>query len=172
MPTASCWARTFWFAPVVSEGARGVTCYLPNTAYGWIDFATGGHLPGGQTVEVEAPLNRLPLFVRAGTVLPLAREWPDEAPHDARAITMSAFAGRGVGNSDGRFFFDDGIGWGYKDGEASLVEHALQWTSNAVTLSLRRDRRRSFPAGHRNPSDRTCRQGGQNRFRLRIRNTR
>jgi len=123
-------------APVVERGASGMNCYLPNAALGWVDFTTGEHLPGGQVANVKAPLDRLPLFVRAGAVLPLARDWLDNSPHDATVVTMAAFAGVDEGKTKGRVFFDDGIGWGYRDDKASLVEYTLDWATRQVGLSL------------------------------------
>jgi len=59
-------------APVLEEGARLRTVFLPAGA--WVDWWTGRAWEGGQIVTVEAPLDRIPLFVRSGTILPLARE--------------------------------------------------------------------------------------------------
>ena len=59
-------------APVFEPGATTRTLYLPRDAAtpGWRCFHTGTWYPGGATITVDAPLDRLPLFVRAGAVLP------------------------------------------------------------------------------------------------------
>ncbi|MEO7253166.1 MAG: TIM-barrel domain-containing protein [Casimicrobium sp.] len=59
-------------APVFQDAARRRTLYLPRGVHaeGWFNFWTGEYLEGGRTVEVDAPLDRLPLFVRAGALLP------------------------------------------------------------------------------------------------------
>lgn len=56
-------------APVLEPGAAGRHVYLP--AGGWYDFWTGESVSGGQTVWCEAPWDRIPVFVRAGSVIPL-----------------------------------------------------------------------------------------------------
>ena len=58
-------------APVFEDGARKRTLYLPHGAYaeGWFNYWTGEYLVGGRSVTVDAPLDRLPLFVRAGALL-------------------------------------------------------------------------------------------------------
>ena len=61
----------FTTAPVLEEGARERAVYLPQHEGGWYDWHTGEHYPGGVTVTVPAPLGRLPLFVRAGALIPL-----------------------------------------------------------------------------------------------------
>jgi len=59
-------------APVFEAGARKRSLYLPRGLYaeGWFNYWTGKYLEGGRGVEVDAPLDRLPLFVRAGALLP------------------------------------------------------------------------------------------------------
>jgi Alpha-glucosidases, family 31 of glycosyl hydrolases len=57
-------------APVLHEGARERIVYLPaDTA--WTDAWTGEKIEGGQTITAAAPLERIPLYLRAGTKLPI-----------------------------------------------------------------------------------------------------
>lgn len=59
-------------SPVMKEGATHRSVYLPVAT--WYDFWTGATLKGGQDIEAQAPLNTLPLYVRAGSILPLGPE--------------------------------------------------------------------------------------------------
>ena len=79
---------------------------------------------------------RLPLAVRAGAVLPLASKWPKQSPHDATEVTLTLFAGAGRGIGSGEAFFDDGIGWGYRDEDASLLAFRAAWDRRTVRLSV------------------------------------
>lgn len=56
-------------APVVTEGSRSRSLYLPKGE--WTNFWTGEILEGGRSLSVNAPLNQIPLLVRAGSVIPL-----------------------------------------------------------------------------------------------------
>ena len=69
-------------APVVVEGERTRTVYLPQLPDGqcWFDFDTRAPLAAGQEHTVEAPLSKLPLFVRQGTRIPLAAPRDGEVP--------------------------------------------------------------------------------------------
>ncbi|XEC93001.1 TIM-barrel domain-containing protein [Paenibacillus tarimensis] len=58
-------------APILHEGARSRTVYLPLGAV-WTDAYTGEKLEGGASVQVEAPLERIPVFLRDGAELPIA----------------------------------------------------------------------------------------------------
>jgi Glycosyl hydrolases family 31 len=65
-------------APVVEPGARLRTLYLPPGD--WVDWWSGDAWEGGRTITVEAPLERVPIFVRAGAILPLASDFHTLAP--------------------------------------------------------------------------------------------
>jgi len=122
-------------APVVEEGAFHIRAYLPRVIGGWHDLHTGEVHEGGRTVEIAAPLGRLPVLVRSGAILPLATAWPDTAPHDASAVELTLFAGAGTGDGAAEMFFDDGLGWGYRYRDASLVACSATWDADRVRLS-------------------------------------
>jgi alpha-glucosidase len=81
-------------APVVLQGATTRRVYLPRGPRAWIDFATGQSHAAGTTVDIPAPLERLPLFVRAGSVLPLADSGGRVPTHDDPVHNV-AFPGGG-----------------------------------------------------------------------------
>jgi alpha-glucosidase len=64
------WGDSLLVAPVLHKGARRRRVYLP--AGTWYDFWTSARLDGPRTIVADAPLDRIPLFVRAGSVIPLA----------------------------------------------------------------------------------------------------
>lgn len=63
------WGDSLLVAPVLRKGARRRRVYLP--AGGWYDFWSGAPVSGSRYVVADAPLERIPIYVRAGTVLPL-----------------------------------------------------------------------------------------------------
>ena len=77
--------------PVYEYGARSREVYLPEG--GWYDFYTGEYLSGGRTVKAEAPLERMPLYARQGSIIPFGPEieWSDEKPADE--IRLYVYAG-------------------------------------------------------------------------------
>ena len=75
---------------------------------GWLDFETGENFNGGGWVSVEAPLVRLLILVRSGSLLPLAKSWADNSPHDATEIELIAFCATGAGRRESTLFWDDG----------------------------------------------------------------
>src|SRR5436305_15151291 len=61
--------RAFLVAPVLEAGAMRRKVYLPGRG-AWFDFWTGARAAGGQTVDADAPSDRMPVFVRAGSIVP------------------------------------------------------------------------------------------------------
>ena len=59
--------------PVLQADATRRSVYLPDSP-GWYDFWTGTSQPGGHEIDADAPLERIPLYVRAGSILPWARK--------------------------------------------------------------------------------------------------
>lgn len=67
---AYMFGRDLLTAPVIEEGAMSRRVYLPHGS--WWDFWTGARIEGGQTIEVDCPLEQIPVFVREGTALPVS----------------------------------------------------------------------------------------------------
>lgn len=123
--------------PVTAYRARSRPVYLPRTA--WYDFWTGQRITGGQTLEAAAPYDRIPVYVRAGSILPMGPQlqYADEKPADP--ITLMVYTG-----ADGGFslYEDDGASYGYERGEFTRIP--LRWDERSRELIIGR-REGSFP---------------------------
>lgn len=119
-------------APVTKFKATSRPVYLP-AGSSWIDFETGRRYDGGQTIEAAAPLQRMPLFVRAGSIVPrtVVQQYVDEQP-DA-PLTIEVYTG-----ADGAFslYEDNGRNYGYERGESSRIP--LAWSQAKGELSIGR----------------------------------
>ncbi len=107
----------FLVAPVTAYGSRSRSVYFP-AGTTWYDFDTGRAYPGGTRTDVAAPVETLPLFVRAGAIVPTGpvTQYVDER-RDA-PLTMLVYKG-----GDGSFslYEDDGRSTGYKQGAFSRI---------------------------------------------------
>lgn len=110
------------------EKTRAV--YLPS-GNEWYDFWTGKRYAGGQTIVTDAPLETMPLFVRAGSIVPIGPQiqFTDEQP-DA-PIELWVYPGQ-----DGRFtmYEDEGDNYNYEQGNFATI--SLVWNDNARQLIL------------------------------------
>ena len=117
-------------APVSVYGARSRAVYLPSGA-DWYNFYTGERLVGGHSADVAAPVTQIPLFVRAGSILPIGpvTQYVDEKP--AAPLTFTVYTG-----ADGRFslYEDDGVTNQYVNGAYSRIP--LTYDDKARTLTI------------------------------------
>lgn len=115
--------------PVTELKATVRELYLP--AGTWYDFWTGMSQQGGRTITAAAPLANLPLYVRAGSILPMGprMQYTGEKPEDP--IELRIYAG-----SDGVFtlYEDDRHTYSYQNGEHSEI--TLQWHNDRQTLTF------------------------------------
>ena len=90
----------------------------------WFDFFTGDFYAGGQTIVHECPLDRMPLFVRAGSILPMApaMDYSDQKPVDP--LTLDVYAGPRA--AEFNLYEDDGDVAGLPGGGVCLDAAALQ----------------------------------------------
>jgi len=127
-------------APVIEPETTQRTLYLPKVCDGWYAYnANSGyekHYASEQTVTVDAPLGQLPVFIRTGAVLPIAKKWPQNSPHDATEIAITVFVGKDRGNCSGEIFCDDGDSWHYQQQQASLLRVDVEWSQSAVHVGV------------------------------------
>jgi alpha-D-xyloside xylohydrolase len=108
-------------APVTEQGATSRQVYLPDGT-DWYNFWTGERIKGGQTISVTAPIDTIPLFVRAGSIIPLGS--PVESTHQAQAIEkIRVYPGA---DADFTLFSDDGTTYAYEKGAGSITQ--LHWS--------------------------------------------
>ncbi len=126
-------------APVFEKGATERKVYLP--AGGWYDFWTAKRMDGGSTATVAAPLDTMPLLVRAGAILPTGPVKQYWAEHSSEPVRLTVYPG-----ADGTFqlYDDDGDGFAYEKGAYALVD--LSWNDATRTLHYRAVREGLLPA--------------------------
>ncbi len=129
-PTQYLFGEEFLVAPVYEEGAQWRIVYLPEGR--WIDFWRGNEHEGGRTIQVEAPLDRLPLLVRAGAIIPMRKY--------ARAIELGSNDPLTLdiyprGKSSFYLFEDDGIGNDYLTGGFAVTEFTVE-QGDELTIRL------------------------------------
>jgi alpha-D-xyloside xylohydrolase len=116
--------------PVTRPGAESRPVYLPAGA-GFYDFWTGEHLDGGRPIEAPAPLERIPIYVKAGSIVPVGPELQYTGEKPADPLTLWIYTG-----ADGSFelYEDDGLTFGYEQGAFSTIP--LLWDDASKTLTL------------------------------------
>ncbi len=101
-------------APVITEGDRERSVNLP--AGTWCDFWSGVPAAGGGKVTVQAPLDRIPLFARAGAVIPTQQIVQYTAQAPIAPLTLIAFPPPPHGETASAYYEDDGTSFAYEKG--------------------------------------------------------
>ena len=116
--------------PVLKADATRRSVYLP-AAGAWYDFWSGQSFKGGQEIEADAPLDRMPLFVRAGSIVPMGPQIEYATQNPEGPIELRIYRG-----ADGEFdlYEDAGDGYGYERGQHSLIP--LRWDDDSSTLTI------------------------------------
>jgi alpha-glucosidase len=153
-------------APVFEPGARTRRLYLPRAAQGWFDWWSQRHHEGGQWIEVDAPLERLPLFARGGAIVPTTDAADDRARTEEASRALRWFAAR-EGPGAALLYEDDGL----QADAGRFTLHRFSAAASATTLRLAcssegawplpyRRARVVLPAGERRPLELLAQPGG------------
>lgn len=124
-------------APVTST-ASSREVYLPKPA-DWYDFWTGERFRGGQSIKRNTPLGIMPLYVRAGSILPMGGDEEYTDQHPDQAIDLRIYPGA---SADITLYNDDGVTYDYEKGQYSRI--SIRWNNRARTLMIG-TREGSFP---------------------------
>ena len=117
---------------------KTTTKYLPKGA-AWYDFWTNKQYKGGQDVTLETTLDRVPMFVRAGSILPLGPEMQYVGEKAWDNLEMRVYPGA---NGSFTLYEDEGDNYNYEKGQYATI--TFQWNDKARTLTIG-ERKGSYP---------------------------
>lgn len=133
--------------PVYEYGARSREVYFPKQMVNgklsdctWYDLYTGKvESKGGETKTVSAPYERIPLYVRAGSIIPVGPQQEYTQQHKADDIRLFIYEGK-----DGKFtlYEDEGTNYGYEAGRYAKIQFCYDDANKELTIS---DRNGEFP---------------------------
>lgn len=120
----------FLVNPVTHAGMTRREVYLPAGAR-WVNFWTGEVLEGGQTITAEAPIDRIPIFVHAGAVVPMGPGGESTDETAPGPIELRVYRGASGGFD---LYADDGKTFNYEKGECARIP--ISWDQTAQTLTV------------------------------------
>jgi alpha-D-xyloside xylohydrolase len=118
----------FLVAPVTAQGQTTKSVYLP-AGTAWYNYWTNERVEGGQRIQVSAPIGTIPLFVRAGSIVPLGSTV--ESTHEKQSIAhVKVYPGS---NGEFTLYSDDGLTYAYEKGDSQITH--LHWDDAAKKLT-------------------------------------
>ena len=139
------WGPNFLVAPIYQDTASDKDgndvrneIYLPDTEQIWIDYYTGQEYQGGQVINnFDAPLWKMPVFVKAGAIIPMAPA--TNTPRDYLELKKQRqIVFYPAGDSNFTLYEDDSISAKYQKGEYAQTRITSQLADNNLTIKLER----------------------------------
>jgi alpha-D-xyloside xylohydrolase len=129
-PYQYMFGKSFLAAPVTESGITDWDVYLPKDSK-WFDFWTGKSFEGGQNVKAPAPLNKIPLFVKAGSIIPVGPKMQYTNEKQWNNLEIRIYEG-----ADGDFtlYEDEGDNYNYEKGAYSLIK--FEWKNAQKQLFI------------------------------------
>lgn len=125
---------------ITDFGVRRAGVYLP-AGTEWIDFFSGERYAGGQTVTVDAPVAHTPLFVRAGSILPMAKAAESTAGQDEKALRLYVYTGA---DCETFCYQDDQDNYRYESGHYAQIPIAWNDRDGILTVGAPRGSTQAF----------------------------
>ncbi|MBN1408949.1 MAG: DUF5110 domain-containing protein [Calditrichaceae bacterium] len=129
--------KAFLVAPVIEYNVTERDVYLPKSS-NWYDFWTGERKTGGQLVKADAPLDNIPLFVKAGSIVPMG-PFIQYAAEKIDPIEIRIYPGA---NGEFVLYEDENDNYNYEEGKYSTIKFTWDNLKHELTIS---DKKGSFP---------------------------
>lgn len=129
------WGDRFLAAPVMKPGQIQQEVLLPEGK--WVDYWTDSTYGGGQKINVYAPVSRLPLFVKAGSIIPMAPDMLTTANYNYDSLIFEYYPDLSVPSSSISVYEDDGITFNpYDKGMFQFINAQTRYEPDTVRLRL------------------------------------
>ncbi|MET0462489.1 MAG: TIM-barrel domain-containing protein [Chitinophagaceae bacterium] len=127
---------SFLINPVYAYQQTQRKLYLPAGA-DWYDLYTGAHYTGGQTINAAASYERMPVYVKAGSIIPTGPELEYTAQRAADPLIVYIYAGS---NGSFELYEDEGLNYNYEKGAFSRINFTYDDAGRTLTISDRKGR--------------------------------
>jgi alpha-D-xyloside xylohydrolase len=124
--------------PVYSFGAHDRDLYLP-AGKGWYELYSGKYIRGGQHIRADAPFEKIPVFVKEGSIIPFGPDLQYTGEKAADPITLFVYTGS---NADFTLYEDEGNNYDYEQGLYSNIPISYDESAGRLTIGARQG---SFP---------------------------
>jgi alpha-D-xyloside xylohydrolase len=127
--------------PVYTYKGRTREVYLPAT-HGWYDFYTGTYYTGGRMLKAEAPLERMPVYVKEGSIVPTGPALQYTGEKVADPLTLYVFTGK-----DAAFtvYEDEGTNYHYEEGAYATIPLSYNESTGTLTIGARKGTYKGMP---------------------------
>jgi len=129
-PYEYMFGKSILVAPITEAGTSEWNVYLPKSVK-WFDFWTGKQYDGSQSIKTSAPLDKIPLFVKAGSIIPMGKFIQYAGQKSADTLEIRVYKG-----ADGKLdlYEDEGDNYNYEKGKYTVIP--FRWDEHRQTLTI------------------------------------
>ena len=131
--SAYLWGDDFLVAPVVRAGDTTKTFYMPRG--NWVDYWNDSLYTGGRTVTVAAPVNEIPLFVKSGSIIPMAPPIEHTGQYTSDTIKLAIYPDFSMPSAF-NLYGDDGTTLDYQHGDFSITRLSARLEGDPESANL------------------------------------
>lgn len=144
------WGPDLLVAPVVEPGATRQEVYFPNSGSVWFDFHSGQAHRGGVLEIVKPEEANIPVFVRAGAFVPLAKVVQTTRDYSTRQVDLHYYHDASVASSGGKLYDDDGQSANaFETGKYEIVRFASKYAGGRLEIGFETEVGKAYAAGER-----------------------
>jgi len=129
-PYQYMFGKAFLVAPVTGPGVTQIDVYLPKQT-GWFNFWTGNYAEGGQTIKADAPLDKIPLFVKSGSIIPMGQTVQYSGQSQNEELDIYIYEGN---NGEFTLYEDEGNNYNYENGAFSTIKFFWNDAKKELTI--------------------------------------
>ena len=131
------WGNDFLVTPIVKDSVATKEIYFPKDAV-WFDFETDEKILGGQTKMVKTKENSIPVYVRAGAFIPMAKPMQTTANYDSNTVDLHYYHDGSIHESKGKIYTDDGeTKNAFEKGMYELLEFESEFKKDKLEIKLK-----------------------------------
>jgi alpha-D-xyloside xylohydrolase len=127
--------------PVYTYKDKTRDVYLPNT-HGWYDFYTGEYYTGGRTLKADAPLDRIPVYVKEGSILPAGPAIQYTSEKTADPLTLYVYTGK---DATFTLYEDEGVNYNYEKDAYATIPFSYSEATGTLTIGARKGTYKGMP---------------------------
>ncbi len=144
------WGEDFLIAPIMNPGVETKEVYLPNTS-AWFDFYTGERFEGGQFINVDVHMESIPTFVRAGSIIPMAKPMQSTKEYDGNTLEIHYYFD-GTNEVPGYTMYnDDGLSYhSFTDQEFELLNFEVSNNDSEIAVVFSATTGKNFTTSEKN----------------------
>jgi alpha-glucosidase (family GH31 glycosyl hydrolase) len=148
--TAYLWGNDFLVAPIMKPGVTTKEVYLPKTS-DWFDFYTRERYKGGQTISVKVNMKSIPTFVRAGSIIPMAKSLQTTKEYDGNSLEIHYYYDDKNDDKEFILYNDDGLTQdAFLKQKFELLKFKIENDESTISILFSADTGTNFKANEKN----------------------